>query len=129
VDDYISKALESNALKAILTGQTDKALFREKRRQLYANVFSKSHFLLTGKPGAGKTFEAAKVIEHLHSLHESVEILAPTGKAVLRITDNLRASTNVSGIAAKTIEKYLFDNFADVMNGKRQLGLLPQTRS
>jgi Cdc6-like AAA superfamily ATPase len=47
-------------------------MFAEERRQLYANIFKKSFFLLTGKPGAGKTFETSKVIEHLNGLHEEV---------------------------------------------------------
>ncbi|MRS02376.1 DUF2075 domain-containing protein, partial [bacterium] len=121
VDDYIKEALQSETLKKIITCKDDQELFAQERRQLYNNIFTKSIFLLTGKPGAGKTFETSKVIEYLHDLQEDVVILAPTGKAALRITDNIRANTKLKEFTAKTIDKYLFDNFKDVMNGRRKL--------
>jgi exodeoxyribonuclease V alpha subunit len=121
VDAYVSAALESSALKATIATESDKQIFKEERRQLYLNVFRKSFYLLTGKPGAGKTFEAVKVIGHLRSIHEDVEILAPSGKAVLRITENLRANAGVTDITARTIDKFLFDNFPDVLSGRRSL--------
>jgi len=120
VDDYIKKALQSDSLKKIITSKDDQELFANERRQLYINIFTKSFFLLTGKPGAGKTFETSKVIEHLHGLHEDVVILAPTGKAALRLTDNIRANTTLNDFTAKTIDKFLFEHFADVMTGRRK---------
>ena len=121
VEDYIRRALNSDALNKIISSKADKNLFAEERRQLYANVFSKSFFLLTGKPGAGKTFETSKVVEHLHGLHEELVILTPTGKATLRITDSIRANTKLRNVTAKTIDKFLYERFADVMDGRRHL--------
>lgn len=121
VDAYIKEALQSDTLNKIISSKADKDLFVEERRQLYANIFGKSFFLLTGKPGAGKTFEISKVIEYLHGLHEEVVILAPTGKAALRVTDNIRVNTKLKDVSAKTIDKYLYEHFADVMNGQRGL--------
>jgi exodeoxyribonuclease V alpha subunit len=121
VEAYIKRALQSDTLNKIITSKTGKDLFAEERRQLYANIFSKSFFLLTGKPGAGKTFEISKVIEHLHDLQEDVVILAPTGKAALRVTDNIRTNTALKDVTAKTIDKYLYEHFADLMNGQRGL--------
>jgi len=121
IETYIKQALYSDTLKKIITSNANKILFAEERRQLYANIFKKSFFLLTGKPGAGKTFETSKVIEHLHSLGEDVVILAPTGKAALRISHNIRTNTRLKNITAKTIDKFLFEHFADVMNGERKL--------
>lgn len=119
VEGHIKRALQSETLKTIITNQGDKEMFAEERRHLYANIFNKSFFLLTGKPGSGKTFEISKVIEHLHGLHEEVVILAPTGKAALRVTDNIRANTGLKEVQAKTIDKYLYEHFADVMSGRR----------
>ena len=121
VETYIHQTLQSDALKKVIVNDADKELFIEERRQLYANIFSKSFFLLTGKPGAGKIFETSKVVEHLHRLHEEVVILAPTGKAALRVTDNIRANTELKDVQAKTIDKYLYEHFADVMSGRRPL--------
>lgn len=121
VESYINQALQSDTLKKILIAKADKDLFVEERRQLYANIFGKSFFLLTGKPGAGKTFEISKVIEYLHGLDEDVVILAPTGKAALRVTDNIRMNTTLKDVTAKTIDKFLYEHFADVMNGERAL--------
>jgi exodeoxyribonuclease V alpha subunit len=120
-DAYIAQALQSDTLKKIITSKENRELFSQERRQLYANIFSKSFFLLTGKPGAGKTFETSRVIEHLYGLHEDVVILAPTGKAALRVTANIRENTKLKDIAARTIDKFLYEKFAAVMNGQRQL--------
>lgn len=121
VEAYINEALQSESLRKIITSKADKDLFAEERRQLYENIFAKSFFLLTGRPGAGKTFEISKVIERLNGLHEEVLILAPTGKAALRVTDNIRTNTGLKDVTAKTIDKYLYDHFADVMSGERRL--------
>jgi ATP-dependent exoDNAse (exonuclease V) alpha subunit len=83
-------------------------IFTKERKQLYQNVFEKALFVLTGKPGAGKTYETSKVIEHLNSLGEEVVILAPTGKAALRLTENIKAHTTLEGIEAKTIDSYIY---------------------
>jgi hypothetical protein len=118
VSAYIKQALNGEVLSKIISSQSDKDQFGQERQQLYANIFTKSFFLLTGKPGAGKTFETSKVIEHLHGLHEEVVILAPTGKAALRVTDNILANTKLP-VVAKTIDKFLYEHFSDVMNGRR----------
>ena len=121
VDAYIKEALQSDTLEKTITNEADKELFTEERRRLYANIFMKSFFLLTGKPGAGKTFETSKVVEHLVGMNEQVEILTPTGKAALRLKDNLSMNTKLFNVTAITIDKFLYDNFADVMNGERKL--------
>jgi ATP-dependent exoDNAse (exonuclease V) alpha subunit len=87
----------------------DEEQFRKERGQLYKNIFSKSLFLLTGKPGSGKTFETSHVIIHLKSLNQGLEILAPTGKAALRISENIKANTELE-IKANTIDRFIFEN-------------------
>lgn len=118
IEGYVDGALDSEALKRVVTQAEERELFAQERHQLYTHVFRKSLYLLTGKPGAGKTFETTKIVEHLDGLNEEVVILTPTGKAALRVTDNLRANTRLSRLSAKTIDKFLFENFSAVMNGE-----------
>jgi ATP-dependent exoDNAse (exonuclease V) alpha subunit len=108
IEKHIKDSLA--ALKKIIKTKEQKELFTSERRLLYKNVFEKSFFLLTGKPGAGKTYETSKIIEHLYNADEDVLILAPTGKAALRITENIKKHTDLEDVEAKTIDKYIFEN-------------------
>jgi len=87
----------------------DEALFREERTRLYAHILKKSLFLLTGRPGSGKTFEVTKIIETLLGAGEDVTVLAPTGKAALRLSQNIAERTD-KGLKADTIDRFLFKN-------------------
>lgn len=87
IDNHIQLSLIE--LKDIVKTKEQKELFEAERKQLYKNVFVNSFYLLTGKPGAGKTYETSKIIEHLkETIGEDVLILTPTGKAALRLTEN-----------------------------------------
>lgn len=86
----------------------EESQFRNERKKLYENIFSNSLFLLTGKPGSGKTFETVQVIKHLRSLNQGLEILAPTGKAALRITENIRNNIELD-IQANTIDRFIYE--------------------
>lgn len=108
IEKHIKESLV--ALKKIIKSKEQKEQFTTERRLLYKNIFEKSFFLLSGKPGAGKTYETSKIIEHLYNAEEEVLILAPTGKAALRITENIKKHTTLEDVAAKTIDKYIFEN-------------------
>jgi len=108
IDVHIKQSLEE--LKDIVKTEEQKTLFTSERKQLYKNIFSNSFYLLTGKPGAGKTYETSKIIEHLHTIGEDVLVLAPTGKAALRLTENIKKYTSLTHIEAKTIDKYIFES-------------------
>lgn len=97
-----------STLKGKIAG-FDEDLFNTEREKLYQNIFSKSFFLLTGKPGSGKTFETSQVIKHLKLLNQGLEILAPTGKAALRISENIKNNTDLE-IKANTIDRYIYEN-------------------
>lgn len=107
IDQHINDSLQ--LLHKIIKTNEDQELFAAERKQLYKNIFERSFFLLTGKPGAGKTYETSKIIEHLYQTGEEVLILAPTGKAALRITENIRRHTGLAEVSAKTIDKYIFE--------------------
>ena len=104
-EQYIDDSL--NTLKEIVKTDDQVSVFREERTNLYANIYKKSFYILTGKPGAGKTYETSQVIEQLESLGEEVVVLAPTGKAALRLTDNIKKNTDTS-IVANTIDRFIF---------------------
>lgn len=108
IEEHIRYSLEQ--LKDIVKTKEQKDLFTSERKQLYKNIFGNSFYLLTGKPGAGKTYETSKIIEHLHEIGEDVLVLAPTGKASLRLTENIKKYTLLANIEAKTIDKYIFEN-------------------
>ena len=102
-------------LKPVIKTSEQKKQFSDERKRLYTNIFAKSLFLLTGRPGSGKTYETAKIIEHLYKSGEEVVVLAPTGKAVLRITENIKTHTSLTDVEARTIDKFIFDNkFGDL---------------
>ena len=113
VPGYIAESLGD--LKAIIKTSDQKKQFSAERKQLYTNIFAKSFFLLTGRPGSGKTYETAKIIEHLYNAGEEVVVLAPTGKAALRVTENIKIQTSLADLEARTIDKFIFDNkFGDL---------------
>lgn len=107
IERHIAESLDD--LKQVIKTTKQKQQFTDERKLLYKNIFAKSFFLLTGKPGAGKTYETSKIIEHLYNAGEDVLVLAPTGKAALRLSENIKRYTNLSNLEAKTIDKYIFE--------------------
>jgi len=95
-------------LKRSIT-EFDEKQFRKERAQLYENIFYNSLFLLTGKPGSGKTFETSHVIRHLKALNQGLVVLAPTGKAALRMSENIKINTGLE-IKAVTIDRYIYEH-------------------
>ncbi|WNV03853.1 ATP-dependent RecD-like DNA helicase [Candidatus Methylospira mobilis] len=84
----------------------DQVLFREERERLYNNIASKSFFVITGFPGAGKSYELLKIIDFLRSHNETHVVLSLTGKAVIRLKNN---EEGIRSITAKTIDKFLIE--------------------
>ncbi len=83
----------------------DPVLFKEERLKLYKQALEKRLMILTGAPGAGKSFELLNIVKKLKSLGEQHIILSLTGKAVLRLKNN-EQKLNVE---AFTIDKFLAD--------------------
>ena len=76
---------------------------------------------MTGRPGAGKTYETSKIIEQLHTLNEEVVILGPTDKAALRMTENIKANTSIDSLEAVTIDKFIYDSIYACSTDLRKL--------
>jgi exodeoxyribonuclease V alpha subunit len=104
----------------------DEAQFREERSRLYRHVLKKSFFLLTGRPGSGKTFEIGKIIETLIKAGEDVTVLAPTGKAALRLSQEIAERTK--GLKADTIDRFIYSRgFGWAYDDWDSLDRLPNT--
>jgi len=88
----------------------DEALFREERSQLYENIYKHRVFVLAGNPGSGKSYELLNIITDWQAKGEKCLVLAPTGKAALR----LKTDVDFKGVEAFTIDKVM----TDVRNGK-----------
>jgi exodeoxyribonuclease V alpha subunit len=92
-----------------LVGKTfdrkDQRLFLDEREKLLRRVLAKSLYVITGKPGSGKTKVLGKIVSELVAQNEQVVVVALTGKAALR----LQATLKEQGIAveAQTIDRYL----------------------
>ncbi|WP_136796929.1 AAA family ATPase [Desulfosediminicola ganghwensis] len=105
-----AKALEADIPSAItalgkkIGPRFDAALFQAEREHLYSLVASKSFFVITGLPGAGKSYELLKLIEFFRSQRETHRVLSFTGKAVIRLKNNEEA---IASVDAKTIDKFL----------------------
>jgi len=94
-------AAESANLKKKAPQGFDEEKFTDERRQLLHGALSSSLFVVTGEPGSGKTFAIRAIAERLLAARESVLVLAPTGKAALRLKRD-------GGFAeAQTIDRYL----------------------
>jgi len=81
----------------------DTEQFLKERKELFNNVFKKSLYILTGKPGSGKTTNLRQIIKGLRGLKEQVTVLAPTGKATLRINQELGYEL------ARTIDMFILE--------------------
>ncbi len=98
-------------LSSSLHEKFDKQTFLEERTKLYTNIFAKKLFVLAGNPGSGKSYELLNIIKDIETQNESYILLAPTGKAALR----LKNDADFKGIEASTIDKLI----ADIKTGKR----------
>lgn len=98
--DYITTSSEYLSDKIV---DFDPELFQQERNTLFDNIFKQRLFVLTGTPGSGKSFELLKVISELKEKNEKYLLLAPTGKAVLRLSSD----PEFPEINAMTIDKFL----------------------
>jgi hypothetical protein len=80
----------------------DTGVFYEERIKLYDNIFNENLYILSGIPGSGKSTEIVKIIKFMENAGETYLLLAPTGKAVVRLRNE--------SLDAQTIHKFIKDN-------------------
>ena len=96
----------------------DAKLFISERKKLYKKIVNNSFFILSGSPGAGKSYELLKLINFLRMQGENHQVLSLTGKAVLRLKNN---DENFRNINAKTIDKFLTEVESEAEAGGRRI--------
>lgn len=114
LDEYINSSC--NKLGDKLGVAFEEELFRSERQQLYDNIYRSRLFVLAGNPGSGKSYELLNIINEWKKKGEKYLLLAPTGKAALR----LKTDPDFKGIEAFTIDKIL----ADIKNKKMTIPTL-----
>lgn len=103
IENYLKKSVSD--LKKKIGNNFNTEDFIRERRFLYENIFQKRFYLLIGNPGSGKSYEILNIIKYLVSKGESYILLAPTGKAVLRLKSDENFKN--AGINAMTIDKFI----------------------
>ena len=98
---YINKCITE--IKPKLKEAFNEDDFKADREQLYANLFNEKVFVLAGGPGSGKSHELLNILTEIKSQGENYLLLAPTGKAALR----LKTDSKFKDIESSTIEKWL----------------------
>lgn len=114
LDQYIQASCQK--LGGKLGAAFEEELFRSERNQLYENIYRNRLFVLAGNPGSGKSYELLNIITEWKNRGEKYLLLAPTGKAALR----LKTDPDFKGIEAFTIDKVL----ADIRNKKMTIPAL-----
>ena len=84
----------------------DAQQFIEERQKLYQGFPRKHFFVVSGSPGAGKSYELLKIVDHMAKTGERSLILTLTGKATLRLKNNAEGFKRID---AKTIDKFLVE--------------------
>jgi len=108
VDEFLARDAESLEAKGIRGFSRER--FVSERRQLIEGALKKSLYVLTGEAGSGKTHALKKIIEILKEAGEAVTLLAPTGKAALRLKDK-------TGLDAQTIHRFIYSRkFDDIID-------------
>jgi exodeoxyribonuclease V alpha subunit len=104
LDKYINKSVSK--LMQTIGDSFEEAGFREEREKLYTNLFKKRFFIVSGSAGSGKSYEILNIIRHLEeNENQKYILLAPTGKAALRLSNDKDFKT----ITASTIDKFIID--------------------
>jgi hypothetical protein len=95
---------EAEALKAELSS-FDADAFLAERSRLMKGALERSIFCITGRPGSGKTQALRAVLDRLEAAGEEAVVLAPTGKAALRLNEGGEAERRWK---AQTIDRWVF---------------------
>lgn len=97
--------------------------FKKERTKLFTDILHKSFFIISGNPGSGKTYALSRIIQELRKNGEQVTLLAPTGKAALR----LKQQTDFKD--AQTIDMFLYSNrYGEYVEDFENILIKPITR-
>ena len=85
----------------------DEDLFTQERTKVLRNILKKSFYIISGKPGTGKTKIIEKILQELNKKQELAIVLTPTGKASLRLKLDCGAKN------AQTIDRFIYSSEND----------------
>lgn len=92
-------------LRDKLGAHFEESHFRDERTQLYEQIYQNRLFVLAGTAGSGKSYELLNIVSDWQNKGEKCLLLAPTGKAALR----LKTDKDFKAIEAFTIDKIITD--------------------
>ena len=88
--------------------------FRAQRRRVMEGALQRGLYCVTGRPGSGKTQALQEILNRLEEAGESAIVLAPTGKAALRLNSEAEADATWK---AETIDRWIYrSGLGDYMN-------------
>jgi ATP-dependent exoDNAse (exonuclease V) alpha subunit len=119
VDDHLAK--EAGVLEQKIPGFT-RDQFCEERKKLITGVLTQCLFFVTGRPGSRKTRALREVVARLWGKGEAVTILAPTGKATLRVKSEAPEDVEV-----ETIDRWI--NRCGLREYADSISLLPKMKN
>lgn len=99
---YVST--ESTALAAEIAG-FDTEGFGVERTRMMTSAMTQRFYCATGRPGSGKSQAVAELLERFDAANERTVVLAPTGKAALRL--NAEAPEDATW-QAETIDRWIW---------------------
>jgi len=101
IDEFIKEQAEK-----IKSGfpEFDSELFVKERHALLSTVMKKHFYVISGRPGSGKTKVVGKIVKELIDRGEDVILLTPTGKATLR----LRQEVKDFNVEPQTIDRFVY---------------------
>jgi len=103
LDGYISKSIK--LLNNKISDGFDEENFIDERTNLYQNIFKYKFYILCGNPGSGKSHEILNIVKYIIESGESYILLAPTGKATLRLKSD--PDFNTINFNTMTIDKFV----------------------
>ena len=102
LDGYLDKEAEAIAAQI---ADFDAAGFRTERRRLMEGALQRAIYCVTGRPGSGKSQALHALLDHFERAGERSTVLAPTGKAALRLSGEARREATWT---AQTIDRWIF---------------------
>lgn len=117
---WIAAHLDSEAVQlASKIDQFDTESFKAERHKLMEGVLQRRFYCVTGRPGSGKTQALRTLLDYLETIGESTTVLAPTGKAALRLNEAMSSGTVWK---AETIDHWIFRaGLAPYLDGREAL--------
>jgi len=112
IENYIQEDLERIKKEdTILYNkiEKEKEVFENQRKRCFENAMKHSFCIISGKAGTGKSFAVVKIVEELEKRNEKVILLAPTGRAALRLNQLIKDREQIK-TEAKTIDMFLCEN-------------------